>query len=360
MEFSWISPESRTFQIETSDFHICCSFHFSREEKHKCSAEPIWPFSCSNLLGKRTMSFFAWLVSVSILILNIISLLMGAHKLHISKRSQYGANFSEGEFCYELNITSLHAADFLNGCHLLSLVSASTYYGDRYIAYDKLWRKGFICNAISVVSLFSNTMSIYILGLLAASRLAMTLFPLHNRLKRPSFVIKVLSFGIFIISIYVIISAVIVNSGPNKGQTLPLCVLYGVSGNIYSIMTSLYGLIQLTAVIIIPSLYIYLLKLLHSEDKFSENIKSKTKVYFTTFLLAKLCLVNISNIICWLPSSVVLLLSLILKRYPIELLFWVVLILTPFNSIFNPIILRFNKKNGVKHAPHAPQSSLTR
>ena len=60
-------------------------------------------------------------------------------------------------------------------------------------------------------------------------------------------------------------------------------------------------------------------------------------------VLIQLVFVNVSNIICWLPSSIVLFSSLLHTKYPIQLLFWVVLVLTPTNSIINPCVLVFPK-----------------
>ncbi len=344
-EFSWISFKSKALKVAiTTDFHICCSVLFSTEGESVCTAEVIWPFTCSDLLGSKTLAIFVWVFSLTILSLNIISFNLGVCRLKKFTHITHNATFSEGKFCYELNITSLHAVDCLNGCHLLSLISASTYYGDTYIVYDILWREGLICNTVSAISLFSNVMSIYILGFLAVSRMLIIKFPFDKKgVNNPGFVMKVLSFGSFFLSIFAIISTVVTNSGSDQGQALPLCVMYGVAGNIYTIITSIYGMIQLTAVILIPSIYIYVLQLLHSHDNLSMKDKSGRNTNFTKTVLLKLLLVNISNIICWLPSCIVLLLSLILGRYPIQLLFWVVLVLSPVNSILNPIILRLGQ-----------------
>ncbi len=49
-------------------------------------------------------------------------------------------------------------------------------------------------------------------------------------------------------------------------------------------------------------------------------------------------LVGLSNACCWLPSSVIHLLSTILKEYPTNLLLWNAIVVNPINSVMNPLI----------------------
>ncbi len=132
----------------------------------------------------------------------------------------------------------------------------------------------------------------------------------------------------------------------NGRQSVPLCILYGMSGNIIlSVSTAIIGSIHFLAVLIIPSLYLHVIHLLRKADLHRKENVSSAKDHLTQQVLVQLILVNISNVICWLPSSIVMFLSLAYKKYPIELLFIVVLVLTPTNSVLNPCILRFSKMN---------------
>ena len=49
-------------------------------------------------------------------------------------------------------------------------------------------------------------------------------------------------------------------------------------------------------------------------------------------------LVIMTNTTCWLPSSVILILSVIAKNYPLHLLTWNAVLINPINSLINPII----------------------
>ena len=45
-----------------------------------------------------------------------------------------------------------------------------------------------------------------------------------------------------------------------------------------------------------------------------------------------------ANTICWLPSSAILLTSIAMKTYPLTLLTWYAVVISPINSVINPII----------------------
>ncbi len=335
--------------IVTTDFHICCFVQIPKDHSRICTAKIDWPFTCNNLLGSETLRTIVWIFSFIILSSNIISFNLGCAKLYRLKRQNVSK--SEGEHCYEINITCLHLVDSLNGLHLLTLASADEYYGETYVAYEISWRQGFLCNSVSVISLFSNMMSIWILFFLAISRIMIIKHPMLTRVKEPKFVISILGSGLLLVSVFVTVSSSILITQSHEGQALPLCVMYGVSGNVHSIITALHGLIQLFAVLSITSFYCYVIFLLKKADESAVASRStgKHSLHLSASTLFQLVFVSISDIICWLPSSIIAFLSVIFKEYPIQLLFWVVLVLAPLNSILNPCILRFGQQSSSKN-----------
>ena len=47
---------------------------------------------------------------------------------------------------------------------------------------------------------------------------------------------------------------------------------------------------------------------------------------------------TVSNIICWIPSGIIYLTSTFSDKYPINIASWVQIVLTPINSIIDPIV----------------------
>ncbi len=240
-----------------------------------------------------------------------------------------------------MKITCLHIFAALNGFCLLILASTDTYYGDTYNSFDIVWRKSFLCNAISIITLLSNIMIEYVLGLIAIARILVIKYPMSTRIKQPWIVVRIVTTGFLIILTFVVslyISNVLLSG---TTQPLSLCVLYGIQRNIIHVFgTASYGLLQLCSVLI-PAFYFYVILLLCKNT--GDRELGVSRDYLSKSVFIQLLLINFSHIACWLPTAIVMFIALSNKEYPIYLLNWVVLIITPLNSLLNPFLLRIFK-----------------
>ena len=55
-------------------------------------------------------------------------------------------------------------------------------------------------------------------------------------------------------------------------------------------------------------------------------------------LIIQIIIITASNILCWIPSGIIYLISMFMKQYPIEMVIWTTIAVTPVNSIINPIV----------------------
>ena len=55
-------------------------------------------------------------------------------------------------------------------------------------------------------------------------------------------------------------------------------------------------------------------------------------------LMVQLVILTSSNIICWIPANIVNLSSLYMETYSTDLLIWTTIIVTPVNSLINPLL----------------------
>ncbi len=175
----------------TKDFHICCIAQYS-EEQTTCSSYVQWPFTCSKLFGTKGLLILVWVFALLILFSNSLSIFCG---IYIVKQSKQPIDASSGGKGYEIIVTSLNICDLITGIHLLVLVLADLYYGEEYIGFDVEWRKSILCNSLSVISLFSSIMTIFILGFLSISRILIVKFPMRTQIKRSYVVIKAIVCG---------------------------------------------------------------------------------------------------------------------------------------------------------------------
>ncbi len=95
-------------------------------------------------------------------------------------------------------------------------------------------------------------------------------------------------------------------------------------------------LIQVVAIISNIVMYSKLISEIRSSHKNVGAAKSKKTSDVPIFV--QLVAITSSNLLCWIPSGIIHLISLFVKPYPMEMLIWVNIVVLPMNSIVNPII----------------------
>ncbi len=130
--------------------------------------------------------------------------------------------------------------------------------------------------------------------------------------------------------------------------------MYGTSDRVSSIIGIIYASIQISGTSCIMVIYTFVIYFLVQADKAKSDDGLSKQGYVTKAMLGKLLLVNFTNFLCWVLSSILIYTSAVAKEYPISLLFWVTLILTPINSLINPCILRLNKLDLAKKPKKKP------
>ena len=64
-------------------------------------------------------------------------------------------------------------------------------------------------------------------------------------------------------------------------------------------------------------------------------------VYLGKNVMVQSLLITVTNALCWLPSSIIYIISIAMETYPISLLLWNAFLINPLNSLMNPIIFCF-------------------
>ena len=92
---------------------------------------------------------------------------------------------------------------------------------------------------------------------------------------------------------------------------------------------------QAVALILISITYFQLLKYL--KEYYQRNITS-SKDAISKSMILQLIIIIASNLVCWIPSSIIYLSTLFLSQYSADLLMWTTIAIVPINSIINPIL----------------------
>ena len=124
-----------------------------------------------------------------------------------------------------------------------------------------------------------------------------------------------------------------------KNSALPnsLCnVFYDTTGSTLSnILVILLAGAQITVTISIFVLYLFLIINIRK----ASGVLSSTNVFKMKDVVFQILLLTGSNILCWIPSAIIYLLSFYLKNYPKNLMTLTIILIIPINSIINPILI---------------------
>ena len=102
-----------------------------------------------------------------------------------------------------------------------------------------------------------------------------------------------------------------------------------------TLVTSIVAVLQMGAFVSITVMFTaILLEYKKSIENVSQAANAK-HILFQTFW------VTFTYAVCWLPSSAILITSIIIERYPVTLLTWNAIFRNPINSLINPFFFCF-------------------
>ena len=213
---------------------------------------------------------------------------------------------------------------------------------------EEKWTSHPACFLAFGLSLNFSLFSPCILIVMSVTRLLAVMYPLDSKLKDTRLVIKYVS---FIFGITFTLACLFAGSMYNFYKQVPLS-LYSpfVDSNkdviLIRIITWVKIIIQFASLLLIITVYGMLFKKLTLSKKKLKGMISKQKSH--SALIIQIMIVIGSNIICWIPSGVIYIVSMLKDKYPIEMIVWTTITGTTTNSVINPLVFIFTylrKKN---------------
>ena len=311
--------------VITDSFQICCIT--SRETF--CSADKPLHISCSTLLPDLSVKVATVSISLSILTLNVLSILINIITFK---------NIKEGEL-YATIVSSINIVDILYGIYLFITWAMDFHYGKDFILHYFQWKINFLCQISFVLLLSFSLLNPYLLCILSLARLMVIKYPLNSKFRSPSFVLKCILCGnatLFVLCLSILISL--------KTMPTSFCSPFidPSSSRSQIKFTSVFvALIQFVAFMFTCVVYYSIMKSLSNKD-YIMQIRHKTTC---KNIALQFVLLTSSNLCSWFPSSIIFVMSLFLIKYPFKLLVWTTVAVMPTNSVVNPLIfLIFNTK----------------
>ncbi len=315
-------------KILTESFVICCSVHSVTHTN--CPIKPLWPRSCESLLSDSVVGVFVWLISTFGIAMNISSFFV------------IWQHILEGAHNYKILVTLLAVSDIMCCISLLIIITANAVFTDNYLQYEFSWRSNIFCYISSNLYLIANFLSVFTINLLALTRYQIAVHPLDSKFLEKKFLsgICVLeTIAIFILGIF--LNVYFVFTTDNHKYPTGLCLILGHGKHfiVSKITTILTILIQSMSCLSIPILYWLLLK---KVSKSKENIKDSF-AHQAEGNMSKSVLVSTTNLLIWIPSTILLRLTLSWDDYPYVILIWTSMVIIPLNTLVNPFVFVYFK-----------------
>ncbi len=314
--------------LEVSDMKMCCLV----KSDTKCSAAVPWFFSCSDLLLSIEIKVVFYCVSLCIMYANLASIF--AQRISNKK----GPARSVASF---LITVAINIVDLTLSLPLFIIWVADLVLQGNFGLKSGEWTKSVSCLVTWALFLNFNLLSPLVLLLLSVVRLQMVC---NLSFKGSTFVRNRLAviavFCSFTSVCFTFLTWLVDLHLLNSNIALAICSPFLDPSNrlvVTKVVTGLTIIFQFVATGRILLIYTEMYRSLQRHRKLMKDM-SVSKQRSNKPLIIQLVLVTSSNILCWIPCGVMYLMAMFLKKYPIQMLFWVTIAVNPLNSLTNPVV----------------------
>ncbi len=328
--------------IDTKSYKVCC---IKPSEATVCEASPPWPNSCERLLAESSIRVLMLVISSVGFVLNVIvcchyAIRDRARRFHKSSENR---KVNKPRLCYNITVMFIAFGDALYSISLMFIVLSDVFHGDQYLEREHIWRLSVLCFMTSVLALASMKISCIAINTMAYLRLYLITKPLSATLIEVRHVASrlimtssaSLIFSFILILIYRLTS---------ETRQLPtgLCLMLGNIDQsvIPKIITFITLSFQAGSSFLVSLMYSIMY---HTLQKQQQSLRSMFGGEVKHRATSKALLVSLTNLICWIPSSIILILTLTWNQYPYKLLVWMTALVLPLNSIINPFVFVYSK-----------------
>ena len=318
--------ESHIQVIFSESFQACC---ITKSLQIICTYSGEYFNSCNTLLQFLWVKPFVWLFGLSSIVLNSISICT-----YLSSKSKT---------VYNLLLISLNTLDIVLAIYLISLGIMDIIYGNTFIENDLFWRHAWLCKLTSIIIFSTQIISCEIVIIMSLSRYIGIKYCMEN-----TFNVKNVKWTIASCAIitFTIVSIIITTNFYLTGKHyLPYSFCYVIAS--VDLSLPLRVLIGLTYTLFLGSFLLSVslcVKLVQHINESERTMKQNTVHGFTSKLntiLSNTIFVCVSHGVCYIPLSLILMLSLFTSKFTTYFNVTIVFILFLTISVMNPLIYNF-------------------
>ena len=314
--------------ISTDNFRLCC---IKPRLDIVCNSIIRWPASCKDLISNLIINLSMWIIMLLVIILNLASIL-NFIKVRRQQRKKKISTF-------QIFGLSVNICDFLCGTYLSIIVSSDIYFKGTYALNELHWRSHIVCYMASLLLTFFQLSFLSIVALITLARLLVVINPFRSRFQGFSLINKsllILFVSIFFTSVF--LTGFFIYLSDNILLPNGLCsIFYDPMGNtVYRVSAIALSILQLITCFGVILIYVIIYD--RTRTSFKEQT-SGVKKHLHRKMIFQIVLITGSNISCWVPSGIIYILSAFTYKFPVEILLYPTIYITPVNSIVNPIFI---------------------
>ncbi|KAH9510382.1 hypothetical protein Btru_043002 [Bulinus truncatus] len=293
---------------------------------HVCHSPRDAISSCDDLLADKTKRVLLWIMASVSFIGNVVVL-----------SYRYLIDRDILKLSYGVFIINLGISDFIMSIYLIIIAAMDIYYRDVYVLNEHQWQYSPLCKAAGFLSTLSSETSTFFVLLVTIDRFLAIRFPFGNyRFSKTHVILSVFliwTVGFVIALIPILFTDVALYS--SNGMCLGLPLYYNQEpGWTYAMSIFIILNFVIFTLIATGQAAIYIAATTGNTTLVVNQSKRKRDVD----VAKQLCLIAMSNFLCWFPVSLIGLLSMTGSSVSLETFAWIVVFVLPLNSAVNPNI----------------------
>ncbi len=311
--------------LKTDVYSTCCLM----SSDVQCLTEKPWFFTCTDLLPGLGTKFGFYVESILTITFSCISVILRLQQWHKDTKQSWA---------FGSTVVSVNTVDITCGLYLTIIWVQDIMSEKIFAPNESKWRSSFLCFLAFSILLNFCLLSPVLLCFVSVERLMVVLHPMDTKFKKTNFTVRcvcVLSIITFVLSLGVtVLLKLASHQVPFKLCSPFIDPTHSVL--LLRITTWVLFLLQVLSSVFIAVVYG---KLLKAKQESTEALKGKmSNQQSNRAIILQLVLATMTNILCWIPSSIVYLIAMFLERFSMDMMIWTMIVATPLNSVINPVI----------------------
>ena len=313
-------------------FSLCCYV----PKVVKCSVKKPWYISCSHILGNNVIKWTFHFMSFANIVINILHLLVQSRH-EGKKQSTHTAE------AFDIIVISISIINMIAIVPLLILLISDLHYADNIVLVQNQWKSSIVCLISSGINVYYGIASPFLHNLLSYARYEIVKYPIDSNFKRNDYIIKIIIVGCTFILFFATVITILFWLRGEKMPNVYCSPFFDPSGE-FSLDEPLAWLIIGVNFIAVSLNLIFHSKLV-AEVMIYQNdyLRAKSRNQFKMSLFIQIVYITCCHLLCWGFNIIVLLISMLQRMYPIEIILLQLFIIAPLNSILIPFLFIIKK-----------------